>query len=128
LGGGHEHRRPCKRSVVIHYFWGISFFNSMNMNNNNDVPIPEWQTLGTELLEGAMRGGSYEEAIRFLNTSGVDPALYILFCSFPQGYTCILNKYPMGMWSVKDVRSLMQAAFVLGTYVRKSVEEVEKLW
>jgi len=34
----------------------------------------------------------------------------------------------MGMWSVKDVRSLMQAAFVLGTYVRKSVEEVEKLW
>ena len=96
--------------------------------DNNESQMPEWAMLGTELLEGSMADPSYEESVRLLQTPGVDPALYMLFCSLPQGHMCISNSQPTGMWSVAEVRSLMQCAFMLGTYVRKSVEEVEKLW
>jgi len=95
---------------------------------NNESPMPEWARLGTELIEGSMETPFYEEAVRLLKTPGVDPALYMFFCSLPQGYIYITNKYPVGTWSVEEVRRLMQCAFMLGTYVRKSVEEVEKLW
>jgi len=100
----------------------------MNINNDNNKPTPEWATLGSDLLEGSMREPSYEEAVRLLQTPGVDPALYMLFCSLPQGHMCITNSQPIGTWSVAEVRSLMQCAFMLGTYVRKSIEEAEKLW
>jgi len=99
----------------------------MNMGNG-DIPQPEWTILGAELLEGAMSAASYEEATRLLSTPGVDPALYMLFCSIPQGMICIENRDPTGTWTVNEVKSLMQCAFMLGTYVRKSIEEAEKLW
>ena len=99
----------------------------MNMDNG-DKPRPEWAVLGAELLEGAMTEHSYKESHSLLNAPGVDPALYMLFCSLPQGQLCIKNKDPIGTWSVTEVRSLMQCAFMLGAYVRKSIEEAEKLW
>ena len=99
----------------------------MNMDNG-DIPQPEWAMLGAELLEGAMSEASYAEASRLLSTPGVDPALYMLFCSLPQGMLCVENKYPTGTWTVNEVRSLMQCAFMLGTYVRKSIGDAEKLW
>ena len=100
----------------------------MNTDNENNPPMPEWATLGSELLEGSMKDPSYSEGERLLKTPGVDPALYMLFCSLPQGHLCITNSQPIGTWSVAEVRSLMQCAFMLGTYVRKSIEEAEKLW
>jgi len=90
--------------------------------------MPEWFSLGVELLEGSMDETSYQEAFRLLHAPGVDPALYMLFCSIPQGYKCATEGYPTAMWSVAEVRSLMQCAFMLGTYVKKSVGAVEKLW
>ena len=97
--------------------------------NEESIPSPpEWVILGKELLESAMTDVPYQEAIRLLHTPGVDPALYMLFCALPQGHLCISEQNPSGTWSVAEVRSLMQCAFMLGTYVRKSVEEVEKLW
>jgi len=108
-------------------FWIVSFVSSMNMNNGN-TSQPEWSVLGSELLEGSMMEPSYGEAMRLLEAPGVDPALYMLFCSLPQGHLCITNQYPTGTWSVAEVRGLMQCAFMLGTYVKKSIEEAEKLW
>jgi len=99
----------------------------MNMDGNN-TPEPEWSILGSELLEGALETDAYIEASRLLTTPGVDPALYMLFCSLPQGKMCIDNRNPVGTWTVAEIRSLMQCAFMLGTYVKKSIEEAEKLW
>ena len=96
--------------------------------DNEHTSEPEWSVLGSELLEGALETGAYMEATRLLRTPGVDPALYMFFCSLPQGKICIENKNPVGTWTVAEVRSLMQCAFMLGTYVRKSIEETEKLW
>lgn len=100
----------------------------MKMDKENNEFKPEWLELGTELLESATKELPYSEANRLLEVPGVDPALYMLFCSLPQGFECATNRYPTGTWSVADVRSLMQCAFMLGTYVRKSVEDTDKLW
>ena len=93
--------------------------------DNNELQMPEWARLGTELLEGSIVDLS---SVRLLQTPGVDPALYMLFGSLSPGHMCISNHQPIGMWSVAEVRNLMQCAFMLGAYVRKSIEEVEKLW
>jgi hypothetical protein len=95
---------------------------------SDNTPEPEWSVLGSELLEGALETDAYIEASRLLGTPGVDPALYMLFCSLPQGRMCVENSNPVGTWTVSEVRSLMQCAFMLGAYVRKSIEEAEKLW
>lgn len=95
---------------------------------NNDKPIPQWVDLGANLLENAMESDSYNEAQRLLSAPGVDPALYMLFCAMPQGFNCASNGYPAAMWSVDEVRNLMQCAFMLGSYVRKSIGEADKLW
>jgi|TARA_R110000824_G_scaffold199888_6_gene383885 hypothetical protein len=99
----------------------------MNTGSDN-TPEPEWSILGSELLESALETDAYMEASRLLKTPGVDPALYMLFCSLPQGRMCVETSSHTGNWTVKEVRSLMQCAFMLGTYVRKSIEEAEKLW
>ena len=99
----------------------------MNMDDDNR-PVPEWAMLGAELLEGALNEDAYIEASRLLKAPGVDPALYMIFCSLPQGLMCIENQNPIGTWSVTEVRSLMQCAFMLGAYVKNSIEEAEKLW
>jgi len=114
--------------MVFTWFWIVSFYNSMNMDKDSNISQPEWAALGSELLEGSMMEPSYGEAMRLLEAPGVDPALYMLFCSLPQGHICITNHYPTGTWSVAEVRGLMQCAFMLGTYVKKSIEEAEKLW
>lgn len=90
--------------------------------------MPEWIALGAELLEGSMVAPSHEEGLRLLDTPGVDPALYMLFCSLPQGFECATNRYPTATWSVTEIRSLMQCAFMLGSYVKKSIGDIEKLW
>ena len=100
----------------------------MNIDNDNNAPVPEWAALGAELLEGSLAEPSYKEARRLLEAPGVDPALYMIFCSLPQGKICVKNEYPIGTWSVVEVRGLMQCAFMLGTYVKKSIGEAEKLW
>ena len=92
---------------------------SMTIDNNH-IPTPEWAALGSQLLEGSMTELAFAEATRLLQTPGVDPALYMLFCSLPQG--------PIGTWTDAEARSLMQCAFMLGTYVKRSIEEAEKLW
>ena len=99
----------------------------MTMNYDDHI-LPEWIALGTELLDGSMVTAAYEEGMRLLQTPGVDPALYMLFCSLPQGFECATNRHPTGVWSVTEIRSLMQCAFMLGSYVKKSIEDVEKLW
>ena len=100
----------------------------MNQNIDDDKPIPSWFSLGTELLENAMELGSYDEAQRLLTAPGVDPALYMLFCSMPQGNNCATNGYSEAMWSVDEIRNLMQCAFMLGIYVKKSIGDADKLW
>jgi len=127
FGGEYERRRCWKCFIILYSVWLGGFPNIMNMDNDNR-PIPEWAMLGAELLEGALNEDAYIKASRLLQAPGVDPALYMLFCSLPQGQMCIENHYPTGTWSVAEVRSLMQCAFMLGTYVSKSIEEAEKLW
>jgi len=46
----------------------------------------------------------------------------------PQGNNCATNGYPEAMWSVDEIRNLMQCAFMLGIYVKKSIGEADKLW
>ena len=120
--------RPSKSFVDICSVWDISFSRYMNMDSEHNHPAPEWATLGKELLEGSMTEPSYNEALRLLQAPGVDPALYMLFCSLPQGHICISNQNPIGTWTVEEIRGLMQCAFMLGTYVHKSIKEADKLW
>jgi len=127
FGGAYEYRKSWQCFNVLYCVWYVSFPNNMNMDNNN-IPPPEWAALGSQLLEGSMTELAYAEATRLLQTPGVDPALYMLFCSLPQGKICMEHHYPIGTWTVEEVRSLMQCAFMLGTYVKKSIEAAEKLW
>jgi hypothetical protein len=127
FGGAYEYRRCWKCPIFLYGVWLVGFPNRMNMDDDNR-PAPEWAALGSQLLEGSMTELAYAEATRLLQTPGVDPALYMLFCSLPQGRICIEHHYPIGAWTVEEVRSLMQCAFMLGTYVKKSIEAAEKLW
>jgi hypothetical protein len=86
-----------------------------------DKQIPEWAVLGRELIENALYGTAIEEGEKLLNTVGVDSALYMLFAATME------NSSQQGLTS-KEIRALMQGAFMLGTYVYKSVKDVEKLW
>ena len=105
---------------------GANRYGSDGDNVNLDEEhTPEWVMLGSELLEGSMEDDAWEECESLLASPGVDPALYMLFCSLRQVHS---TSTPSGMWSVNEIRSLMRCAFMLGVYVRKSVEEVNKLW
>tara|TARA_R110000824_G_scaffold277425_3_gene465649 strand:- start:136 stop:414 length:279 start_codon:yes stop_codon:yes gene_type:complete len=88
----------------------------------------EWYITGAELLKTALEDRNILEAQRFLESAGVDSGLYILFCSLPQGRQCAESGMSEAVWQAQDIRSLMQCAFMLGTYVHKSIEEVDKLW
>ena len=92
------------------------------------MPNQDWYIAGAELLQTSLENDNVRESSRLLASSGVDSALYILFCTLPQGRECAETGYPEAIWQAQDIRSLMQCAFMLGTYVHKSVEEVEKLW
>jgi len=83
--------------------------------------VPEWAVLGGELIESALNGLNFDEGERLLKSVGVDSALYMIFTS------TLHNSKGVGL-TTREVRALMQAAFMIGTYVHKSVEEIEKLW
>ena len=87
----------------------------------DDKRLPEWALLGSELIECALNEPAFTVGERLLQTVGVDSALYMLFTSTVHGSGGV------GL-TTKEVRALMQAAFMLGSYVTKSVGDVEKLW